>query len=371
VSELEYWIALNAVRGIGPAKFRALVDFFGSARAAWEADESSLRQTGLDSRAIESLQGTRRRLDPARELARTRAAGIQVLTWDDQDYPMYLKEIPDPPPVLYARGDLQARDQWAVAVVGTRRLTSYGRHVTRQLVADLVSNGVTIVSGLARGIDGVAHQAALETGGRTLAVLGSGIGRIYPPEHRNLAQRIAQQGAVLSDFPPDTSPEPGNFPRRNRIISGLSLGVLVIEAGAKSGAIITARFALEQGRDVFAVPGNINARASLGANRLIQQGAKLVLDAGDILEELNMTMVEQHVAVQMALPETQEEAHLLQMLSDQPCHIDELSRAAGLPVAQVTSALTMMELKGMVRQVEGMHYVRVRELGPQYDIADE
>jgi DNA processing protein len=208
-------------------------------------------------------------------------------------------------------------------------------------------------------------------GGRTLAVLGSGLDRIYPPEHRNLAQQIATQGGVLSDFPPDTSPEPGNFPRRNRIISGLALGVLVVEAGERSGAIITARFALEQGRDVFAVPGNMNARASVGTNRLIQQGAKLVLNAADILEELNMTMVEQHVAVQLALPETREEAYLLQMLSDQPCHIDDLSRAAGLPVAQVTSALTMMELKGMVHQVEGMHYIRVREPGPTYGIANE
>jgi DNA processing protein len=347
------------------------MDYFGSARAAWEADELSLGRAGLDHRAVGSLRQTRGRLDPGEELARTLAAGIDVLTWDDKVYPSYLKEIPDPPPVLYLRGDLQPRDQWAVAVVGTRRLTSYGKHVARQLVADLVASGVTIVSGLARGIDGIAHQAALEMGGRTLAVLGSGIDHIYPPEHRSLAQRIAQQGAILSDFPPETSPEPGNFPRRNRIVSGLSLGVLVIEAGERSGATITARCALEQGRDVFAVPGNINARASLGTNRLIQQGAKLVLNANDVLEELNMTMVEQHVAVQLALPETREEAYLLQMLSDQPCHVDELSRSAGLPVAQVTSALTMMELKGMVRQLEGMHYIRVRERGPEYGMAHE
>ena len=371
MSERAYWVGLNAVRGIGPAKFRAMVEFFGSARAAWEADESSWRHAGLDNRAIASLHQSRRAMDPDEEMARMQVLGIQVLTWDDEGYPPYLKEIPDPPPVLYLRGDLQPRDQWAVAVVGTRRLTSYGRYVTRQLTADLAASGVTVVSGLARGIDGIAHQTALESGGRTLAVLGSGISRIYPPEHRNLAEQITRQGAVVSDFPPDASPEPGNFPRRNRIISGLSLGVLVVEAGAKSGAIITARLALEQGREVFAVPGNINARASLGTNQLIQQGAKLVLTASDVLEELNMTMVEQQVAVQLALPETREEAYLMQMLSDQPCHVDELSRAAGLPVAQVTSALTMMELKGMVRQVEGMQYVRVREPGPEYGFRDE
>ncbi len=367
VTNRQYWVGFNIVRGIGPAKFRALLDYFGSAQAAWAADEGALRQAGLDRRATESLLRTRQTIDLPAALEQIESAGIKILTWNDQDYPHYLKEIADPPPVLYLRGDIQARDQWAVAVVGTRRCTSYGKHVAHQLVGDLARSGATIVSGMARGIDGVAHRAALEAGGRTLAVLGSGISQVYPPEHRTLAQQISSSGALLSDFAPNTPPEAGNFPRRNRIISGLSLGVLVVEAGRKSGALITADYALEQGRDVFAVPGGINARTSLGTNRLIQEGATMVLSAKDILEELNMTMVAEKVATQLALPATHEEAILLQLLSDQPCHVDELSRNSGLGVAQVTSALTMMELKGMARQMDRMSYVSAREPRTDYE----
>jgi DNA processing protein len=367
VSDRQYWLGLNIVPGIGPAKFRALIDFFGSAQAAWQASEGALRQAGIDRRARENLLKMRRDIDLPAVVAEIRAAKIQLLTWQDESYPPYLKEIPDPPPVLYLRGDLQTRDQWAIAVVGTRRASAYGRHVTRQLVSDLARSGATIISGLARGIDGEAHQAALDAGGRTIAVLGSGIDQIYPPEHRKLASQVIAGGALLSEFHPGTPPDGGNFPRRNRIISGLSLGVLVVEAGERSGASITANYALDQGRDVFAVPGNIGARTSLGTNRLIQQGAKLVLNAQDILEELNMTMVAEQVATQLALPATHEEAQLMQLLSAHPSHVDELSRRAGMAVAQVTSTLTMMELKGMVRQVEGMNYVRVREPGAEYD----
>ncbi len=365
-SERQYWVGLNIVPGIGPAKFRALHDFFGSAEGAWWAPEGALRQVGLDQRALDNLLQARRQLDLPAEMARLEAAGIQLLTWEDDDYPTYLKEIPDPPPVLFVRGELQLQDQWAVAVVGTRRVSAYGRLATEQLTRDLARSGVTIVSGLARGIDSIAHQAALEAGGRTIAVLGSGLAYLYPAEHRALAGRITTCGALVTEFHPDTRPEAGNFPRRNRIISGLSLGVLVVEAGERSGALITARYALEQGRDVFAVPGNITSRASVGTNRLIQRGAKLVLTAEDILEELNVTMVAEQVATQLALPATHEEAHLLRFLSDQPVHVDELSREAGMGVAQVSSTLTLMELKGMVRQVEGMSYIRLREPGAEY-----
>jgi DNA processing protein len=369
-TELQYWVGFNIVPGIGPAKFRALHDYFGSAESAWRAGESALRQVGLDQRALESLLDVRRQLDLPAEMAQIEAAGIQLLTWDDDDYPTYLKEIPDPPPVLFVRGELQLQDQWAVAVVGTRRASPYGRLATERLAGDLARSGVTIVSGLARGVDSIAHQAALDAGGRTIAVLGSGLGHIYPAEHRRLAGQIASRGALVTEFHPDTPPEAGNFPRRNRIISGLSLGVLVVEAGERSGASITANCALEQGRDVFAVPGNITSRTSIGTNRLIQHGAKLVLRAEDILEELNMTMVAEQVATQLALPATHEEAHLLQFLSDRPLHVDELSREAGMAVAQVTSTLTLMELKGMVRQLEGMTYIRLREPGPEYGDGD-
>jgi DNA processing protein len=367
VAEWQYWVGLSSVRGIGPAKFRALLDYFGSAEAAYTADKGALTNAGLDRTACKSLLAARHQTSIEAKIAQIEDLGIQALTWDDPDYPTYLKEIPDPPPVLYLQGELQSRDQWAVAVVGTRRASSYGRHATRKLVSDLARSGVTIVSGLALGIDGVAHLAAIEAGGRTLAVLGSGLNRIYPPQHRRLAEQVAANGALLSDFFPDTPPEAWNFPRRNRIISGLSLGVLVVEAGARSGASITANFALDQGRDVFAVPGNIDSRTSLGTNRLIQQGAKLVLDARDILEELNMTMVAEQVATQLALPASHEEAVLLKLISSHPSHVDDLSRRAGMAVSQVTSTLTMMELKGMIRQVEGMSYVRVREPDLEYD----
>jgi DNA processing protein len=278
-----------------------------------------------------------------------------------------LREIPNAPPLLYIKGELKEIDQWAVAVVGTRRLTSYGRQVTKDLVAGLVRNKVTIVSGLARGIDAVAHRTAVELGGRTIAVLGSGLDSIYPAENRQLARDIvAGHGCVISEYGLGVQPEAKNFPPRNRVISGLSLGTIVVEAGERSGALITTNFALEQGREVFAVPGNIHSPASKGPNRLIQQGAKLVTSIEDILEELNLSMVAEQTAVQLALPETNEEVALYTQLSANPVHIDDLCRLSGLPTNIVSSTLTLMELKGIVQQVGGMNYTLTREPDPLY-----
>jgi DNA processing protein len=260
----------------------------------------------------------------------------------------------------------------AVAVVGTRRLTAYGRQITRELVTGLVHNGVTVISGLARGIDAIAHKTALEAGGRTIAVLGSGLDCIYPAENRSLVQHIKDgRGAIISEYGLGVQPEAKNFPPRNRIISGLSLGVVVVEAGERSGALITANFAVEQNRDVFAVPGNINSVASKGPNRLIQEGAKLVTNVDDILAELNLQMVAEQAAVQLMLPETAEEAALLAHLTYQPTHVDELGRATGFPTSLVSSTLTLMELKGMVQQMGGMNYVLGREPEPVYQIEEE
>lgn len=369
MSDLKYWLGFNLVKGIGPAKIQAMLDYFGDLATAWQAPEAQLERIGIDRRARQALLEARATLDLDQYQARVEEAGYRVLTWDMDHYPRYLREIPAAPPVLYVAGEVQVVDEWAVAVVGTRRLTAYGRQVTRELVAGLARNNVTVVSGLARGIDGIAHKTALEMGGRTIAVLGSGVNCIYPPEHRKLAQQIVteKRGAIISEYALDTQPDAKNFPPRNRIISGLTLGTIVIEAGERSGALITADFALEQNREVFAVPGNITSRASKGTNRLIQQGAKLVTGVTDVLEELNLTMVPQQVAVQMALPESAEEAALLQHLSPQPTHVDELSRASGLPSAEVSSTLTMMELKGMVQQVGGMRYVLSREPDPVYE----
>ncbi|PID85408.1 MAG: DNA-protecting protein DprA [Chloroflexi bacterium] len=372
MSELKYWLGFNIVKGVGPAKVQALLDFYGELSAAWVAPEHELMRIGLDKRSLKALRAARERLDLDAEMAKIEAAGIQLLTWHMPEYPSYLKETPTPPPLIYVAGELLEVDQFAVAVVGTRRLTSYGRQVTKDLVTGLVHSGVTVVSGLARGIDAVAHQTAVSLDGRTIGVLGSGLDCIYPAEHRSLAKEITRgKGALISEYALGVRPEAKNFPPRNRIISGMSLGVIVVEAGERSGALITTNFALEQDRDVFAVPGNINSPVSKGPNQLIQQGAKLVTSVDDVLEELNLHMVAEKTAVQLALPESNEEVALYAHLSAQPVHIDELSRAAGLPSHEVSSTLTLMELKGMVQQVGGMNYVLCREPESVYEIKSE
>jgi len=252
-------------------------------------------------------------------------------------------------------------------LVGTRKATSYGREAARALAGDLARAGVTIVSGLAKGIDTQAHRAALEAGGRTLAVLGSGVDIIYPYENLKLAQEVVAHGALISEYALGAPPEASNFPPRNRIISGLSRGVIVVEAGEQSGALITADFAADQGRDVFAVPGSIFQRGSLGTNRLIRDGAAPVLSANDVLEALNLTSVAQHVEAQMLLPTDATEALLFEHVGEEAMHVDEIGRAADLPIATVSSTLAVMELKGLVRSVGGMNYVRAREARPIYN----
>ena len=361
-----YWVGFNIVRGIGPTRMRALLDYFGDVERAWRASSMELRSAGLDRRSLESLLAARSALDLDRELERIAAVGAHVLTWESPGYPRLLREISAPPPVLYVKGTITEEDAWAVAVIGTRRASVYGREVTRRLTAALARSGVTVVSGMARGIDGDAHRAALKAGGRTIAVLGCGIDRVYPPEHRRLAGEIIARGALVSDYPLGTRPEGKNFPPRNRIISGLSMGVLVVEAGMRSGALITADYAAEQGRDVFAVPGSILTHGSTGVNALIQDGAKVVLGPEDILEELNLTMVAEQTEARQVLPADETEAALLTHLSAEPTHVDELQQQMGLPIAQVTSTLALMELKGMVRQMGGMKYVVAREPGVKY-----
>lgn len=358
MGERKYWVGFNRVRGIGPVRVRLLLDHFGDLQAAWSASPALLKDAGLKGRPLQSLLDTRTTLNLDDEMERLDRSGAAVLTWEDGDYPRRLLSIEQPPPVLYVRGSLSEADDLALGVVGTRGVTAYGRQVTHDLTSQLARNGLTIVSGLARGIDGIAHRAALDVGGRTIAVLACGVDVIYPPEHRNLAHDIMQNGAIVSDYPLGTQPEANNFPPRNRIISGLSKGVLVVEAGIKSGALITADFAAEQSRDVFAVPGNITARSSQGANKLIQEGAHPVRNAEDILEVLNLSTVVDYVEARETLPTDPTEAALLKELEEGPLHADELSLRCDLPVAQVSSTLVMMELKGMVQQVGHMVYAR-------------
>ena len=363
-----YWVGFNYVKGIGAVRFKALLDFYSDAEVAWQAPYDGLKSAGLPVKVIEHFLQVRKGLNPEVVLEKILRQDIQVITWNDQKYPMRLKQIDQPPPVLYIKGDLLPQDEWAAAIVGTRRVTAYGRQVAGELGSFLAQHGVTVVSGLARGVDSIAHGAAVTAGGRTIAVLGSGVDQIYPPENRGLAEKIMHQGAVISDYPPGTPPDSANFPPRNRIISGLSPVTVVIEAGAESGALITATFAAEQGREVFALPGNIYAPQSIGTNRLIQQGARPLLNFEEILEVLNITRAPQQQALRLAIPSNEIEADLLAALGAEPVHIDELGLQSGLPISQVSATLTMMELKGMVRHVGGMNYILVRELPSHYDV---
>lgn len=367
----QYWVGFNLVKGIGAVRFRMLLDTFGELETAWKAPLQDLVRAGLSHKLAENLIQLRAEIDLELIWKNIQAQGIQVVTWEDEAYPRRLQEIDQSPPVLYLRGEYCGEDDWAVAMVGTRRVTAYGRQVTAEIASALAHNGVTVISGLARGVDAIAHQAALDAGGRTLAVLGNGVDRVYPIEHRALAERIIHSGALISDYPPGTPPEAINFPPRNRIISGLSMAVIVVEAGERSGALITASFGADQGKEVFAVPGNIYAPQSMGTNRLIQQGARPFLDIHDLLETLDLTLITEQRAVRKVLPSDEREAKLLGLLADQPLHVDEISNQSQLPIATVTSTLALMELKGMVRQVGGMQYVAVRESQGDYQVGKE
>jgi DNA processing protein len=366
MDEKRFWVGFSLVKGIGAVRLQALLDTFGDAKTAWNASAFELASAGLGARLAERVVQVRSTVNLEEYVARIEKSGLHILTRKDPEYPDHLKEIDQPPPVLYLRGTLTVEDAWAVAIVGTRVVTPYGRQVAEDLATVLAQNGVTVVSGLARGVDAVAHQAALKAGGRTLAVLGSGVDRIYPPEHRALAEKILSQGAVLSDYAPGTPPDSANFPPRNRIISGLSMAVVVVEAGDTSGALITAEFAVEQGREVFSVPGSIYGLQSKGTNRLISNGAKCLLAPQDVLEALDLTRNVERREIRRVIPADATEARLLEALSAEPLHVDEIRSKIGLPIESVSAALTMMELKGMVRQVGGMQYVAVREDQAQY-----
>ncbi|WP_218104076.1 DNA-processing protein DprA [Thermogemmatispora onikobensis] len=361
--ERSYWVAFSRIRGIGPASFKKLLTFFhGDLAAAWNAGRAELLYAGLHTRLVESLLRQRTSIAPEEELARLQRLDIEALTLRDQLYPPALRRLSDAPPVLYVRGQLSPNDRCALAIVGTRRMSAYGKLVTEHLATELARHRVTIVSGLAVGVDTAAHLAALTAGGRTIAVLACGLDVLYPGSNVNLARRIVSsgQGALLSEYPPGVYPDSGNFPARNRIIAGLALGVLVTEAPQKSGALITARHALEAGRDVFAVPGNMFSRGSEGVNRLIQDGAHLIIGVQDILDTLNLFTVSQCLELQQTLPEDPLERQLLALLNHEPRHIDELIRSSGLPAPSVAATLLTLELKGMIKQVGAMYYVLAR-----------
>jgi DNA processing protein len=349
-----YWFALKSVPQVGNVTFRRLVEHFGSPSKVLAATcEELAAVAGVRTNVAGAVKNHDYRQEAESAARALELSGARIVTLLDEDYPQLLKEIPDPPPFFYLKGFLPP-PALAIAIVGSRLASDYGISTTSRLSRELAEQGVTIISGLAMGVDTAAHKAALQVSGATIGVLGCGIDMIYPKENRSLYREMAERGGIISEFPPGTEPEAPNFPRRNRIISGLSRGVLVVEAAEKSGSLITAKFALEQGREVFAVPGNINYRASRGTNTLIKQGATLVESVADILGELPPTADRIPLwAKSQQFNLTGDEERLCTLMNDAPLHIDELTVRSGLTAQSVSAMLLRLELQGAVVQLSG------------------
>ncbi len=364
--ELEAAMRLHLVPGIGPVTHGELVRAFGSPMGVFDAAPSDIRKVpGVGAKLVEQLSLAKESIDVGPQLDICQQHDIRIIARSDASYPQPLAEIYDPPNILFCQGELQESDQVAIAIVGTRHATNYGITVATQLATGLAMAGFTIVSGLARGVDAAAHRGALSAGGRTIAVLGGGLLKMYPPEHAPLAKEIAQSGAVLSESLPMQAPKSGSFPRRNRIVTGLCLGVIVIEAGDRSGALISARTATEQGREVFAVPGRIDNRMSRGCHRLIRDGAKLVESIDDVLEELGPLAspanvdAQTHIRHPAELKLSEQETNVLQAISTETTDFDAVVLATGLPPARVLATISVLEVRRLVRRISGSSFVRV------------
>ena len=353
-------VRLSLVAGIGPRYWQSLVGHFGTPLAVLAAAQSELRSVpGIGPKLSRAIAAANEEVDAEEQIALCRQNGIEILIRSSPAYPRPLAEIPDPPAVLFVHGAIQPTDAMAIAIVGSRHGTHYGRTQAERLAGGLARAGLTVVSGLARGIDAAGHRGALAAGGRTLAVLGSGVLNIYPPEHQELAAEVRARGAVISEAPPHANPLSGAFPQRNRIISGLALGVVVVEASVRSGALITARHAMEQGREVFAVPGPVDSPSSQGCHRLIRDGAKLVETVDDILEELGPLVqptqtadgTTVHHPAELLLNEP--ERRVLACIDQQPTSIDQIIATSGMPAAQVLATLSVLEMRRLIRRVSG------------------
>ena len=362
-SEYALWLALTRIKGLGCVGFKRLASHFADPTESLSATAAELSEIeGLDRNVIDGLLAFRQWDEVEREVRRANEAGVRIIPFGSTMYPTRLRTIADPPPYLYVKGELREEDEKAVAVVGTRSASHYGRRVAHDLCRGLASRGFTVVSGMARGIDGVAHDTALNAGSRTIAVLGSGVDRPYPPEHQSLYHRISENGAVISELPIGARPLAFNFPARNRLISGLSVGVVVVEATEKSGSLITAGIAVEQGREVFAVPGEVGSSRSRGAHRLIRQGAKLVESVEDILEEIAPQLVAPNRQSAMPIRTLPIDAHpdtrkVFDLLQERPLHIDEVIEASGLSTSRVSQILLELELQGFLKQLPGNRYL--------------
>ncbi len=357
------WIGLSEVPEIGPITFRRLLSLYGDPAAVFGASLEELSGIeGVGEKRALNIKNFSAWREIEKQIKLLDRCNARVITYHAPDYPVMLRQVEDAPVILYVKGTITEEDRFSLAIVGSRKFTQYGKTVTEKLSSELARAGFTIVSGMARGIDTIAHTGSIVSGGRTIAVLGSGIDRPYPPENRGLMERIAVSGCTVSEFPCGTGPNKEHFPRRNRLISGLSMGVVVVEAAPGSGALITASFALEQNREVFAVPGNITSSNSAGTNELIKKGAKLIQDTGDIIEEL-APMLKGFVRS----PErsegtlTDEEKRLCDILTGEPLHIDVLSRELSLPSSKALATLLHLELKGIVRQADGKRFYLARQ----------
>ncbi|MFB3894839.1 MAG: DNA-processing protein DprA [bacterium] len=363
---IQYWLILRAISGIGDLRFRYLVDHFGSPEEALQASISQLSEVkGIDRKIANAIIDRKNWIDPEKELALVQKYQVKLITYQDEGYPPHLKTIYDFPSILYVQGDLKSEDNQAIAIVGSRRATTYGRLTARKLAQDLVLAGLTVVSGFAHGIDTESHLGAIESNGRTIAVIGNGIDINYPRENQAIRNKIIQNqtGCIISEFPMGTTPEPANFPKRNRIISGLSLGVVVVEASDSSGALLTAEHAIDQNRLVFAVPGNVTATTSRGTNKLIQQGAKLVTTAEDILLELGFVIEPKSKEQSKSIPAIAgllgEQKIIVETLSSEPMHVDQIAIATQLTPAALAKHLLELELKGYIKEVAGKRFIRI------------
>lgn len=360
--EHEALLRLSAAPLIGSGKLRALIGRFRSAERVLSASKGELMSVeGIDVKTAESIRSFDGKAFARDQIERLKRVEARLVTFWDDDYPELLKQIYDPPAFLFVKGVLKKEDKFSLAVVGTRQPSAYGKLVTERLTPELVRAGLTIVSGLAYGVDTIAHKLAIQSGGRTIAVLGSGVDVIYPNENRALAKKIEGAGALVSEFPMGSDPDRTNFPRRNRIICGLSLGTLVIEAGLKSGALITAAMALDQGRDVFAVPGNIYSPKSAGANQLIKDGAKVVTSAQDVFDEIQpqFSLALQVEPTHSDVSLSEDERKIIELLSHEPKHIDMIAAAGKQPTSLALSLLLSLELKSLVKQLPGKYFVRL------------
>ncbi len=361
---MKYLNALNKINGLGAQKMKILLGFFGTAEKAWQADLSQLERSRIGNNIAGKIVSGREKINPDEEWKKLEKENIKVITLADDNYPQLLKEIPNPPYILYVKHadkDFDINSQPAVAIVGSRKFTQYGKQAAENFARELARAGITVVSGMAIGIDSFAHRGALNGGGKTIAVLGSSLEdkNIGPRSNYELSKNIIEDGALVSDFPVGVASFPGNFPARNRLMAGMTLGTIVIEAALDSGSLITANLALEFNREVFAVPGSIFSPQSEGTNTLIKSGAKMATSVKDILEELNIEKRSAQDQVKKIIPATPEEEKILKNLSQDPVHIDTIAKLTKLEASAVSATLAVMEMKGMVRNIGGQNYISI------------